>query len=143
MAGVTPFPVPVHRALPSTKSELQAGVSTTTAPVKLARPTEQGHRPPCVQRQGNLYGLPSHVDQLCATTGVKTTLLVSGNSGTEEGHLSLHKRANDSEEPARPAYQGHRPPGNELQLGKLYGRKKSLDHGNLPLRYEGNVDDQK
>ena len=47
-----------------------SAVSSTTAPAELARPTEQGQRPPCVRQQGNLSGLPSHGDQtLCHDRG--------------------------------------------------------------------------
>ena len=48
--------------------------------------------------------------KLCATTGVQLRNVSRGP-------------VVDSEEPARPAYQGHRSPENELQLGKIHGLK--------------------
>ena len=41
----------------------------------------------------------------------------------------------------RPAQQGHRLPGNVLQLKSLYGLRTRLDHGDLTLRHERDVDD--
>ena len=42
---------------------------------------------------------------------------------------------------SRKAQQGHRPPGNILQLRSLYGLPNRQDHGNRPLHHDREIDD--
>ena len=44
---------------------------------------------------------------------------------------------------ARPVQQGHQTPCLVLQLGKLYGPRDGLDHGNLPLHHDRDVAKQR
>ena len=82
-----------------------ATVSSTTTPVELARPTQQGHRPPCAEQK-------SHGDQtLRHDSGVDDLVDELQQRNVTRAPVVAHNgHVNDLEKPARHAQQGHRSP---------------------------------
>ena len=70
----------------------------------------------------------------CQNCSCGTTVWTTAPVVEDDGRVNKHVQA-------RPAQQGHRPPGNLLQLRSLHGLPNKQDHGNRPLHHDREIDD--